>query len=84
MKFLRNLLYPISLLYGLITNLRNYLYENGIFESNQFDTPTIIVGNLSVGGTGKTPQIEYLIRLLKDFKDVNIFGFEIFLKNIQI
>ena len=66
MKFLRNLLYPISLLYGLITSLRNYLYENGIFESNQFDTPTIIVGNLSVGGTGKTPQIEYLIRLLKD------------------
>jgi tetraacyldisaccharide 4'-kinase len=66
MKFLRNLLYPISLLYGLITNLRNYLYENGIFESNQFDTPTIIVGNLSVGGTGKTPQIEYLIRLLKN------------------
>lgn len=66
MKLLRNLLYPFSLLYGLITMLRNYLYENAIFESNQFDTPTIVVGNLSAGGTGKTPQIEYLIRLLKD------------------
>ncbi|MBI9041787.1 tetraacyldisaccharide 4'-kinase [Lutibacter sp.] len=66
MKFLRNLLYPISLLYGLITSVRNYLYENAIIESTQFDTPTIVVGNLSVGGTGKTPQIEYLIRLLKD------------------
>ena len=66
MKFLRNLLYPFSLLYGLITSVRNYLYENGVLEANQFDTPTIVVGNLSVGGTGKTPQIEYLIRLLKD------------------
>ncbi|WP_372745638.1 tetraacyldisaccharide 4'-kinase [Lutibacter sp.] len=66
MKFLRNLLYPFSLLYGLITSVRNYLYENGVLETNRFDTPTIVVGNLSVGGTGKTPQIEYLIRLLKD------------------
>lgn len=74
MKLLRNLLYPFSLLYGLITSVRNYLYENGIFESNQFDTPTIIVGNLSVGGTGKTPQIEYLIRLLKDHYKVAVLS----------
>jgi tetraacyldisaccharide 4'-kinase len=51
-------------LYGFITSLRNYLYDKGIFKSYSFDIPVIAVGNLNVGGTGKTPQIEYLIRLL--------------------
>jgi tetraacyldisaccharide 4'-kinase len=51
-------------LYGFITSLRNYLYDKGILKSYSFDIPVIAVGNLSVGGTGKTPQIEYLIRLL--------------------
>jgi tetraacyldisaccharide 4'-kinase len=51
-------------LYGFITSLRNYLYDKGILKSYSFDIPVISVGNLSVGGTGKTPQIEYLIRLL--------------------
>ncbi|WP_372794139.1 tetraacyldisaccharide 4'-kinase [Lutibacter sp.] len=69
MKFLRKILYPFSLLYGLITSIRNYLYNKHIITSTQFKTPTIVVGNLSVGGTGKTPQIEYLIRLLQnDYK----------------
>lgn len=53
------------MLYGLITYIRNILYNKGILKSNNFKTPTIVVGNLSVGGTGKTPQIEYLIRLLQ-------------------
>ncbi len=64
-KFFRKILYPFSLLYGLITTVRNYLYNKNIFKSTQFKTPTIVVGNLSVGGTGKTPQVEYLIRLLQ-------------------
>ncbi len=64
-NFLRKILYPFSLLYGLITTVRNYLYNKNIFKSTQFKTPTIVVGNLSVGGTGKTPQVEYLIRLLQ-------------------
>lgn len=69
MKFLRKILYPFSLLYGLITSIRNYLYSKHIITSTQFKTPIIVVGNLSVGGTGKTPQIEYLIRLLQnDYK----------------
>ena len=69
MNLLRKIVYPFSLLYGLITSIRNYLYNNNILKPNQFKTPTIVVGNLSVGGTGKTPQIEYLIRLLqKDYK----------------
>ena len=54
------------MLYGLITSVRNYLYQINVFKSTKFKTPTIVVGNLSVGGTGKTPQIEYLIRLLQN------------------
>ncbi len=69
MNFFRKILYPFSFLYGLITSIRNYLYNKNIFKSTQFRTPTIVVGNLNMGGTGKTPQIEYLIRLLKnDYK----------------
>ncbi|MEM0541063.1 tetraacyldisaccharide 4'-kinase [Flavobacterium sp. j3] len=64
MILLRKLLFPFAILYGLITSLRNYLYDIGVFKSYSFDIPVIAVGNLSVGGTGKTPQIEYLIRLL--------------------
>lgn len=64
MTLLRKLLFPFAILYGFITSLRNYLYDKGILKSYSFDIPIIAVGNLSVGGTGKTPQIEYLIRLL--------------------
>lgn len=64
--FIRKIAYPFSILYGLITSLRNYLYDVTFLKSTHFKTPTIVVGNLSVGGTGKTPQIEYLIDLLKD------------------
>ena len=64
MNLLRKLLFPFAILYGFITSLRNYLYDKGILKSYSFDIPVIAVGNLSVGGTGKTPQIEYLIRLL--------------------
>ena len=64
MILLRKLLFPFAILYGFITSLRNYLFDNGILKSYSFDIPVIAVGNLSVGGTGKTPQIEYLIRLL--------------------
>lgn len=64
MVILRYLLFPFAVLYGWITSIRNFLYDKGIFQSYSFDVPIIAVGNLSVGGTGKTPQIEYLIRLL--------------------
>jgi tetraacyldisaccharide 4'-kinase len=63
------LLYPVSLLYGLITGLRNFLYDSGILSSTSFPVPVICVGNITVGGTGKTPHTEYLLSLLeKDFK----------------
>ena len=64
MILLRKLLFPLAILYGFVTAVRNYLYDKPILKSYSFDLPVIAVGNLSVGGTGKTPQIEYLIRLL--------------------
>lgn len=66
MKLLRYILFPFAILYGFITSIRNFLFDKGILKSASFDVPVIAVGNLSVGGTGKTPQIEYLIRLLSD------------------
>ena len=66
MKFLRILLFPFAILYNIVTFVRNFLYDNNILKSYKFDVPIICVGNLNVGGTGKTPQIEYLIRLLSD------------------
>lgn len=63
------LLYPFSILYRLITDFRNALFDSGILRSEQFGIPVICVGNITVGGTGKTPHTEYLARLLsKDFK----------------
>jgi len=66
MNLLRKILFPFAILYGFITSIRNFLFDKGILKSTSFDLPVIAVGNLSVGGTGKTPQIEYLIRLLSD------------------
>ncbi|MGE0560942.1 MAG: tetraacyldisaccharide 4'-kinase [Flavobacteriales bacterium] len=63
-KILSILLYPFSLLYGLVTYFRNKLYDIGVFKSYEFRTPVISVGNLNVGGVGKTPHVEYLVRLL--------------------
>ncbi|HEY0030403.1 MAG TPA: tetraacyldisaccharide 4'-kinase [Bacteroidia bacterium] len=65
MKILKILLFPVSLLYGCIVFLRNKLYDLRIFRSSKFELPTISVGNLTMGGTGKTPHIEYLVRILK-------------------
>ena len=66
MFLIKILLSPFSFLYLFITSFRNHLYNIGYTRSFKFDTKVIAVGNLTVGGTGKTPHIEYLIRLLKD------------------
>ncbi len=62
--FLRKFLFPFALLYGCITALRNRFFDWGFLTSTSFSIPVIVVGNLSVGGTGKTPQVEYLVRML--------------------
>jgi len=64
MRLYQVLLLPFSLLYGVVMMIRNWLFYFGCFPSKKFDTAIISVGNLSYGGTGKTPHIEYLIRLL--------------------
>ena len=57
---------PLSWIYGMAVGLRNQCFELGILKSRSFDTPVISVGNITVGGAGKTPHVEYLIRLLQD------------------
>jgi tetraacyldisaccharide 4'-kinase len=61
------LLAPLSLLYGMGVSLRDFFYRKGILKGVSFNIPVIAVGNLSIGGTGKTPHIEYLIRLLDPY-----------------
>lgn len=67
-NILRYFLFPISIIYGFIVLVRNKLYDWGIFKSTSFDIPIICIGNLAVGGAGKTPTTEYLVRLLSDYK----------------
>lgn len=59
-------LLPLSWLYGLAVSLRNLLFETNVLKSKSYKTPVISVGNITVGGTGKTPHVEYLVRLLRD------------------
>lgn len=65
LNYLRLLLWPFSLVYGFIIELRNKAYDLRIFKSQEVDCPTIVVGNLAIGGTGKSPMTEYLIRMLQ-------------------
>lgn len=64
------LLSPFSFLYGLGVGLRNQFYSWNLLKGVEFNLPVISVGNLSVGGAGKTPHIEYLVRLLKEYLEV--------------
>ena len=59
------LLYPFSAIFGLIVSIRNFMYDYKIFKSTEFEIPVISIGNITVGGTGKTPHTEYLVDLLR-------------------
>ena len=65
---------PLSWLYGLGVGFRNQLFELGILRSRSFSVPVISVGNITVGGSGKTPHVEYLIRLLQDKAKVAVLS----------
>lgn len=64
----RTMIYPFSWLYGLGVGIRNALFQWGILKEREFSLPVICIGNLTIGGTGKTPHTEYLIRLLNNHK----------------
>jgi len=65
---------PFSLLYGGITALRNLFYDKGWLKSKHYSTPVICVGNLSTGGTGKSPMIEFLLGFLKKDYQVSVLS----------
>jgi tetraacyldisaccharide 4'-kinase len=65
LRSFRLFLFPLAVLYGLIVVLRNWLYDRRIIKSVSFNLPIITVGNLSVGGTGKSPMVDYLVSILK-------------------
>jgi len=74
MKLLRILGFPMALIYGSVVRIRNYFYDTGLFKANRFDTPTICVGNLSLGGTGKTPMVEFLVSAFSKSKKVAVLS----------
>lgn len=74
MKQLRKLLFPFSALYYTGVWIRNKLYDRGVFRSQEYEFPLICVGNLSTGGTGKTPMTEFLIRLLRDRTQLGVLS----------
>lgn len=65
LRSFRLVLFPFAIIFGLILRLRNYLYDRGTLKTTQFNLPIINIGNLSVGGTGKSPMVEFLINELK-------------------
>ncbi len=71
---IRILLLPLALLYGLSIGVRNLFYRIGVLRSVRFDLPVISIGNLSVGGAGKSPHIEYLLRWLDQHINVAVLS----------
>lgn len=74
MLFLRIILAPLGAIYWLVSAFRNWLYNAQILKSSSFDIPIISVGNLSVGGNGKTPMIEHLIEVLQEEYNIAVLS----------
>lgn len=68
------LLAPFALLYGVLISFRNFFFQIGLIRSSTFNIPVINIGNLSIGGAGKTPHVEYLINLLKPYINVSVLS----------
>lgn len=68
------ILFPLSLIYGVIVFFRNLLFDVGIIKPTGFRLPVISVGNITVGGTGKTPHVEYIVNLLKDYFSIAVLS----------
>lgn len=68
------LLYPISVVYGWVMAVRNLMFDRQILKEREFDIPVITVGNISMGGTGKTPHTEYLVNLLKSEYHIGVLS----------
>lgn len=73
-KVLRWLLLPLSGIYAFVVWLRNRLYDSGMLKSSSFDIPVVIIGNLAVGGTGKSPMTEHILRIVNPFKPVAVLS----------
>ena len=74
MKLLRCILYPLALLYGFLVAIRNFFFDKGFFKTHTISMPSIGVGNLSSGGTGKSIVIDYLIVLLKKTHSISVLS----------
>src|ERR1700761_3162932 len=74
LKPIRILLFPISLLYAVVVKIRNWCFDKKILSSTAFNLPIICVGNLAVGGTGKSPMVELLIRTLRSRFEVAVLS----------
>lgn len=72
--FVRWLLFPFTLLYAGIVWFRNRLFDVGWIKSTSFDIPVVIIGNLAVGGTGKSPMTEYILRILNNAVSVAVLS----------
>ncbi|MFM6953577.1 MAG: tetraacyldisaccharide 4'-kinase, partial [Sphingobacteriaceae bacterium] len=65
-RLIRFLLFPISMLYGVGVILRNRFFDWGLLKATKFDIPVVVIGNITLGGSGKSPMTEYLVQLLKN------------------
>ena len=73
-KTLPYILKPLSWLYGAVTDVRNWLFDHKVLTVEEFDVPVVSIGNITVGGTGKTPHVEYIAGLLSTSYNVAILS----------
>lgn len=74
MKLIRLFLFPFTPIYAFVTWLRNTMYDKNFLKSTSFSFPIVAIGNLSTGGTGKTPMTEYIIDLFKDSYNIAVLS----------